>query len=220
MYAAFIIPYPTVIIAIILAILLVVRLRSVSKKQKEDMQSFWDREREAAVAPSVNLDSLPYITIPLDKFPLGLCESEEAAMIEDELKTLATHRLLNLTGKTNTELRLTYGAANIKTMQNIADDFDRVTVLLVDYAKALLEEGHTDGAETVLAFGANEKTDMRSNYTLLADIYEGQGNAAKLRALADIVESLDHPWVYKTAEDFRRRAAALEGKNNIDEPGL
>lgn len=86
LYAAFIIPYPTVIIAIILAILLVVRLRSVSKKQKEDMQSFWDREREAAVAPSVNLDSLPYITIPLDKFPLGLCESEEAAMIEDELK--------------------------------------------------------------------------------------------------------------------------------------
>lgn len=214
MYAAFIIPYPTVIVAIIFAIILVARLRSLSKKQKGDMDSFWGREREAAVAaPAVDLDSLPYITIPLDKFPLGICESEEAAMIEDELRELSHHRLLNLTGKTNTELRLTYGAANIKTMQAISDDFDRVTVLLVDYAKALMEEGHTDGAITVLEFGAREKTDMRSNYTLLADIYESEKQAGKLLTLADIVETLDHPWALKTSEDFRKRAEALQNED-------
>ncbi len=213
MYAAFIIPYPTVIVALIFAVVLVVRLKSLSRKQKGDMQSFWDREREAAVAPSADLSNLPYITIPLDKFPLGICESDEAAMIEDELRALATHRLLNLTGKTNTDLRLAYGAANIKTMQQISDDFDRVTVLLVDYAKALLEEGHTDGAATVLEFGAREKTDMRSNYTLLADIYESQGQAGKLLSLADSVEALDYPWALKTAADFRAHAEALKNEN-------
>ena len=135
MYAAFIIPYPTVIVALIFAVVLVVRLKSLSRKQKGDMQSFWDREREAAVAPSADLSNLPYITIPLDKFPLGICESDEAAMIEDELRALATHRLLNLTGKTNTDLRLAYGAANIKTMQQISDDLHIGPPLPTVYAR-------------------------------------------------------------------------------------
>ena len=116
--------FPFLAIFLGIGIFLAIRYKSLNKKQDEVTQSFWEREAAANAAPTANLDNIKYITIPLDKFPLGFSKDPAICSLENILRDLSKKRLLNLTGKTNTELKEAYGVANLTTMQSIGEDFD------------------------------------------------------------------------------------------------
>lgn len=102
---------------------------------------------------------------------------------------MSTHKLLNLTGKSNTDLKLEYGVPNFDTMTKIGEDFDRVCVLLNSYAKILKEAGlHKDAIE-VLEFAVGVGSDISETYTLLADYYRESGQDQKLEFLKGKVSS-------------------------------
>lgn len=75
-------------------------------------QEFWDREKKANSVRKKTLDGLDYVKIPLEKLPMNaLSEDEKAREYKELLTYLSTQPVVNLTGFTNTDLKLEYGTA-------------------------------------------------------------------------------------------------------------
>ncbi|MBE5896254.1 MAG: hypothetical protein E7281_00685 [Lachnospiraceae bacterium] len=183
--------FPFLAIFLAFVIFLAIRYKSTDAKVQKMQDDFWEREAQANITPQINLDNLTYITIPLDKFPLGFSDEPAILEMENKLRELSTHRMLNLTGKTNTELKETYGVGNLDTVASYGDDYDKLTVLLKDYATALINADMIDEAVAVLEYGVGIKTDVSQNYILLGDCYKSLGKISKIGYLKDQVESLN-----------------------------
>lgn len=180
--------FPILPFFLLFLIFLTVRYNKIATKRKQQEEEFWAKERQANITPAKDISNLRYITIPLEKFPLNFSTDEEVIEIENELKDLATHRLLNLDGISNTDLKLTYGVPNFETMSRIGEDFDRVCILLNKYAKALFEKERYDDVINVLEFAVGVGTDITESYTMLAQCYRLKEMEAKLDLLKNQVE--------------------------------
>lgn len=180
--------FPILPFFLIFLIWLAFRLKKLDAKQEQQEADFWSKERQANITPAKDISNLRYITIPMEKFPLNFSNDEKVIEIEKELQELSTHKLLNLIGVTNTDLKLRYGVPNFETMSKIGDDFDRVCVLLNGYAHALMEAERVDDVITVLEFAVGVGTDISESYTLLADCYEQKQMYEKLDLLKTQVE--------------------------------
>lgn len=186
---------PIITIALVTFILFVAfRIRTLRAKEVKRDEAFWERERMADLTPARDLSAIDYITIPIEKFPLSFFEEnpdEEADMIIDELTELSKTRLLNLNGKTNTDLKLEYGRKNLPEMQQIDERFSRVTVLLCDLAKCFMEKEKYAEAAQILEYGMSIGSDISSNYTLLGECYKKLGDEDKFSDLRQKVDSMD-----------------------------
>ncbi|QFJ53594.1 hypothetical protein [Pseudobutyrivibrio xylanivorans] len=179
--------FPILPFFLLALVLLTIRLRSLSLKREQQEAEFWAKERQANITPAKDISNLRYITIPIEKFPLNFSTDEKVIEIENELKELSTHRLLNLTGMTNTDLKLAYGMPNFETMSRIGDDFDRTCVLLNKYAEALMEAERYEDVITVLEFAVGAGTDVSESYTMLAKCYQFTNMDSKLDLLRNQV---------------------------------
>ena len=161
---------------------------NVQKKVTED---FWNREDQANQIRRKDISNLPYITIPLEKFPIGISDDEELTDYENDLKTLASRKILNLSHQSNTDLKLAYGPANLPALSEYDQNYTTLLRNLVAYADCLIKNGFKAEAVPVLEFGISIDSDIRANYTLLAELYKEQGNASKIQELIDKAASLD-----------------------------
>ena len=162
-------PFLTFFIAFVIALSL--RYAYLNKKQKDTEEEFWAREEQAKHVPKKDLGELSYIKVPLETFPLGKYQDDEVAVLEESIIALSKKRLINITGMTNTEVKLAYGTDNLETLSGMEEDYNELTVLLVDYAKALMEQKDYEAAKKVLEFGVNTGTDVSANYELLGDCH-------------------------------------------------
>lgn len=172
-------PFPFFLAFIVFAIVIFFLMKRGSGKYEKEMEDYFKREKEADLTPAKDISSLPYITIPIGSFPIGKFteddDEESLSIIEDKIKVLNERPLLNLSGKTNTDLKLEYGAPNLEKMQKIADDFDEMEITLLDYSKALMEKGHYKEAVPVLEFLVNEGSGMKTAKDLLSEC-KAKGN--------------------------------------------
>ena len=180
--------FPILPFFLIFLVVIAVRLKALDANQKKQEEDFWAKERQANITPAKDISNLRYITIPMEKFPLNFSDDQKVLEIENELKELSTHKLLNLIGKSNTDLKLEYGVPNFELMSQIGDDFDRVCVLLNSYAKELYAVGRIDDVITVLEFAVGVGTDISESYTLLASCYEEYGMEQKIGFLRQNVQ--------------------------------
>lgn len=160
-------------------------------EQKRDAD-FWLREREANFTRRKNLDVIEYIKIPYDSFPLGkYTDTEIIAQSEATLLSLKDKRILNLTGKTSTDLKIEYGAANLSALTEYDENYILLVRTLQQYAEALCAAGHLEASISVLEYAISIGSDIKATYMLLADIYHEQGFYDKISALISHAEKLD-----------------------------
>ena len=155
--------------------------KRATAQQKKVTEDFWNREDQANQIRRKDISNLPYITIPLEKFPIGISDDEELTDYENDLKTLASRKILNLSHQSNTDLKLAYGPANLPALSEYDQNYTTLLRNLVAYAEAV----------PVLEFGISIDSDIRANYTLLAELYKEQGNASKIQELIDKAAALD-----------------------------
>jgi len=165
-------PFPGIATLLGVIVVLGVRYRYLSKKQKDKEESYYELEKRADATPTADLSKLDYIKVPVQDFPFGFSDDPEVCLIEEELLALSKKPLLNLSRRSNTSLKLEFGARNLKKMQVIADDYDRLVVLLCDYAKILMENEMIEEACRVLSFGEDIGSDVSQNKTLLQECRE------------------------------------------------
>ena len=165
--------------------------KRATAQQKKVTEDFWSREDQANQIRRKDISNLPYITIPLEKFPIGISDDEELTDYENDLKTLASRKILNLSHQSNTDLKLAYGPANLPALSEYDQNYTTLLRNLVAYADCLINNGFKSEAVPVLEFGISIDSDIRANYTLLAELYKEQGKTAKIQELIDKAASLD-----------------------------
>ncbi len=164
------------------------RQRTLAEKKE---QEFWDREKRANSVRKKSLDNLDYVKIPLDKLPTNaLSDDENVREYLDLLTYLSTQPIVNLTGFTNTDLKLEYGTANITLLSRYDQNYTTLVRTLQQWAELLLKADLTDDAETVLSYAISIGTDISHTYYCLAKIYAARSEYDKIAGLIHQAEGL------------------------------
>lgn len=173
--------------------------RNIEAKSYED---FWKRENDANSTRKKPLDDLSYLTIPLDTFPFSLfTENEQVAEYQQIIRELSSVPIVNLTGISNTDLKLQYGAANIDTLSLYDQRYTTLVRVLQDWASFLYQEGYPQQAKVLLEFSVHTCTDIYATYELLVKIYEKSGEADLITGLL--------PYAQKVNSMSRKRILSL-----------
>lgn len=154
-------------------------------------KSFWSREQEANSVRRKSLEGLNYIHIPLDKLPMELMpEDDQVAQCVELIRELSTQTIVNLTGYSNTDLKLEYGTANITQLSNYDQSYTLLASTLQKWADCLYRAGYVDETLQILEFALSTHTDVSKTYYLLAEIYHSRGQDDKIPALIEEAQNL------------------------------
>lgn len=168
---------------IVFIVLLTYKLKKhthIVQKQQED---FWSKELAANTSRKKSLDSLHYITIPLETLPLFHKKNEKFLKYEEELEKLSQKKIVNFSGITNTDLKLEYGAANLPLLTEYDQNYTDLVRLLHQWGTTLSKEGFTKEAIRVLEFGIECGTDISGHYKLLCSLYQQENTPDKIQDL-------------------------------------
>ena len=191
-------------IALVLFISIAVRRQKIQKKQQED--SFWERERRANSVRKKPLDGLDYITVPMADFPTHLlADNETVSECIEILKTLSGQKIVNLTGYSNTDLKLEYGAANITVLSEYDQNYTLLVRTLQKWADALIDAGHMKEATVLMEFAISTNTDVSRTYYCLADYWASQGETAQIERLITVAENLRSSTKNIIANNLRKK---------------
>lgn len=167
--------FPALATVIFFCIWLHFTLSRVSDADAKKRKSFWDRESEANNVRKKSLDDLEYITIPLSELPFGLLPDVQAiADAESTIKDLSTEKIVNLTGFTNTDLKLMYGTANITPLSAYDQNYTSLVTALQKWGSQLFLYGKYPEACAVLEFAVQTKSDITDTYKLLCELYQSK----------------------------------------------
>ncbi|MBR6626767.1 MAG: hypothetical protein IKL04_02155 [Lachnospiraceae bacterium] len=153
--------------------------------------NFWQEETRANSVRRVSLDDLNYITIPSDTLPVHLLQEDPAvAECVEFLGSLSGQRIVNLTGYSNTELKLKYGTANITLLSEYDQNYTLLVTTLQKWADLLYNAGYVEETLQILEFALSTGTDISKTYYMLADIYRSKGQQARIQELIEAAENL------------------------------
>ena len=189
---------------IVFCVWLSLQLKKGYKRQAAQEKSFWDREAAANSTRRKSLDGLEYIHIPesilsMDALlPLSPEEKPESSFLYKDkgkealetLRDLSEAKIVNLTGFTNTELKLKYGAPNILLLTEYDQNYTLLARTLQTLAETLYRLGKYEEAMQVLLFAVSTKTDVSQSYYLLADLYIRQQTPEKKEELLHQAEQI------------------------------
>lgn len=188
-------PVIFILFIIFIAWLNIERMRSI-QKDTQRQNEFWQKENDANSVRRQPLDNLPYVTIPdellLPNLSANLPEDDaELTRCSDILASLQSERILNLTGKTSTDIKMSYGAANLSQLDEYDQNFTLFAQTIYAYGEQLHKLGFDHEAIKVLRFGIDSLSDISGNYKLLATLYVKYGQSDKLEELKKTAEGLD-----------------------------
>ena len=176
-------PFLAIFITFCLVLTYYIRKSDASQQKAED--EFWKKERLANAVRKQDISKLDYITIPFEKIPQKL-----DTLTEKNIFALAEKPMLNLTGISNTDLKLQYGTANINILSEYDTNFTEFVSLLPEYANELIEAGFSDTALMLLEFAIDCNADSRKIYSQLANLYITNNQSEKIEHLWKASENL------------------------------
>lgn len=196
--------YPFFASFIVFIILFSLRMNRQKKSEKKQENDYWEKELEANATRRKSLDNLDYISIPFDTLPMDImADIPEIQEYHTRLQDLAGEKIVNFTGLSNTELKLTYGAPNINLLTEYDQNYTQLVTLLQNWAGALLTEAEkTDpaspaspetlkqAAKSVLEYSVSIGTDIYASYEALAGLYLEDKEAEKLSHLKETAASV------------------------------
>ena len=181
-----------IVIGLVLFLLLWMHFEGSKTNRKNQIlkDSFWNKERQANLTRKVDISGLDYITIPIDRLPFTDTTEEVLTSLQHSIKSLSQYPILNLTGFSNTDLKLNYGVANITFLSQCDSNYTLLVNGLYKWGSYLYDHEQILDATTVLEFGIQCRTDVSKNYLLLATIYKDTNAATKIDDLLLVAETL------------------------------
>jgi hypothetical protein len=167
------------------------KLQHTKQKGADTDREFWEREHRANFTRKKPLDNLDYITIPqsiLSMTPAN--KSEEIELYLKDLNDISSEKIVNLTGYTNTDLKLEYGTANITILSEYDLHYTNLVTLLQKLAELLYKNGENKLAIEVLEFAVGTGTDVSKSYYLLAKLYKENKTPEKISDLIEKAKNL------------------------------
>lgn len=165
------------------------RKSNLFNKKQSDV--FWIKEREAAFTRKTDISNLKYIHIPLETLPFSSSPDEKLLKFENEIKKLSTKKIYNLTGYSNTDIKLEFGVPNFEDLASYDQNYTKLICTISNWGCYLYELNCIKEAQTVLELGIQYKTDISKNFITLAKIYQSQNDFNALKQLLEQAKQLD-----------------------------
>lgn len=176
----------------IISFLFYTKVKHSTVSQNDELSAFFDREHQANSTRRKDISNLDYITLSLESLPFLENPSKKILSYENDVRKLAGKKILKLTGITNTELKLTYGASNLTALSEYDENYMQLCTVLTKWGKALLDENYTEEARQVLEFALSCGCDTSAIYVNLATIYRDT-NPSQIQALIKEVKASSNP---------------------------
>ncbi|WP_026651487.1 hypothetical protein [Butyrivibrio proteoclasticus] len=158
---------------IVLCVIFNISMRRVSRKVEQNEENFWEKEAQANNVRKKSLDTLEYVKIPVDTLPFGFeADNEALTACEEEVLALKNEKIVNLTGISNTDLKLAYGTANITPLTQYDQNYTSLVISLQKWGQLLYDLGYYPEATKVLEFAVKTRTDISATYRTLVDLYK------------------------------------------------
>ena len=133
--------FPIILICfIIFVVFLNSRKRQITKQEQEITEQFWARENKANATRRRSLDNLPYIIIPEELLTPPAQASEDVLTLYETLRQLSAKKIVNLNGKTNTDLKLAYGAASLAVLTEFDENYNTLICTIAKLGKLLCDQ--------------------------------------------------------------------------------
>ncbi|MDO5383178.1 MAG: hypothetical protein Q4F06_10755 [Eubacteriales bacterium] len=163
------------------------------------MEKFWEKERRANGVRKKDLSGLDYISIPdectdLESYPTLLSLTDNNFSCKRAYETICNlkeKKIVNLTGISNTDLKLNYGVANLPVLTEYDDNFTELVRSLQTLGHCLLEANDTQTAQIFLEFAVSIGSDIKQTYSDLALIFSKHGEKNKLDKLITYASTLN-----------------------------
>lgn len=174
---------PSLILIILLVFWFNVARIRIAKKARLKKESFWETEQKANQTRKQSLDSLNYIYLPMEQLPFLETGDAQLTDIQNDIRKLSTETIVNLTGCSNTDLKLKYGVSNLDLLTRYDENFTVLARLLYQWGSRLHQLSFDKEAIQVLELGIKYATDIRSHYVLLANLYIQEGRKSDIQTL-------------------------------------
>ncbi len=153
--------------------------------------AFWNREHTANLTRRQDISNLDYVDFSNVTLPFALFQDDLLKQCETQVLALKEKRILNLTGVSNTDLKLQYGAANLPELMQYDQNFTLLARTLNTWGQRLQELSYTQEAVCVLAFAVSVKSDIRATWQLLAQLYAESGDFSKIQEMKTAAAELN-----------------------------
>lgn len=176
-------------------------IKRADSAQAKVTEEFWEKERKANSTLRGDTTDLCYITIPEKFFPLN----------NDKINDLSDKTLVNLTGMTNTDLKLKYGILNFKKLSEYDDNFTKFVSMLPDYYNRLKDAGYESLGNELLELAVEQGADSKNVYSLLANAFISMSKTDRLAELiekAKQLNSLSRDGIVSMLESLQTDAAS------------
>ena len=120
-----------------------------------------------------------------------MTEDEAVQKCLDTLHSLETEKIVNFTGISNTELKLTYGAANLKLLMEYDQNYTSLVQTLETWSDTLYQAGFEADACTILEYAVSIHTDISASYYRLSQFYLQHGTPEKIEGLIQTASTLN-----------------------------
>ena len=171
----------------------VILLYFLGMKQKQidtkTANEFKMRELNALTARKKDISQLPYRIADISALPDVSDGSEELSEVFSRLAKMDQKQLLNLSDISNTDLRLTYGAANFPFLSECDANYMMFTRDLYQLGNLLYGLDRTEEARQVLEYALSLDTDIAGTYRLLGSIYANLHCTELLASLTEKAEA-------------------------------
>lgn len=172
-------------------VVLSISIKRQTRQAREKEKNFWAREARANSVRRKSLDGLDYIKIPLETFPTHILQNDSTVQeCISTLEALTSQKIVNLTGYTNTDLKLEYGTANITLLSEYDQNYTVLVGTLQKWADILLETGYVEEATVLMEFAVSTGTDISRTYYELADYWASQGEVSQVDRLITMAGNL------------------------------
>lgn len=186
--------FPIFASVIVFCIWLAYEIKKSNKKGEKAEKEFWAKEAAADKVRKQPLDNLSFIVIPpevlapfCDEKGEFLSATPETEKVFADALTAFSHlkdnKIVNLSNISNTDLKLTYGAANLPELTLYDQNFTLLSRTLQDMGEYFYSKGQKDNAKTLLEFAISSGSDSISSYKLLSKIYEEEKDFSKINYL-------------------------------------
>ncbi len=177
--------FPVLTIVALFILAMFAANKKSDRQMREPIEQFLERESAANLVRKQSLDDLAYIRIPEDFFSFSYnAETDpDAAEAMTILNSIREEQIVNFTGLSNTDLKLSYGAANLPLLSRFDQNYTLLARALQSLAEYLVRKEQKKDAIRVLEFAVETRTDISASYKLLGDLYIENGSPEKVNDL-------------------------------------
>ena len=160
-----------------------------NKLSKKGSDAFWNKEAQANQIRKADISGLDYISIPVERLPMEDNPSQAINSYRDTILSLSKKKILNLSGFSNTELKLKYGTSNITQLTEYENNYNLLVTNLQKWGECLYVNGNHREALIVLEVAIACRTDVHKTFELLVKIYRDQNSYDKISLLEEKISS-------------------------------